>query len=64
MVYRIREGFQVSETRSKVIYESYLDFMEVYKTVFRIIKRNVCNIHGYIWIDENTILCQNVINLK
>ena len=39
MVYRIREGFQVSETRSKVIYESYLDFMEVNKTVFRIIKR-------------------------
>ena len=54
MVYRIREGFQVSETRSKVTYESYLDFMEVYKTVFRIIKLlmrktyNVCNINGYI----------------
>ena len=41
MVYRIREGFQVSETRSKVIYDSYLDFMEFYKTVFRIKKRNV-----------------------
>ena len=33
MVYRIREGFQVSETRSKVIYESYLDFMDAYKVV-------------------------------
>ena len=39
MVYRIREGFQVSETRSKVIYESNLEFMEVYKIVSNITKR-------------------------
>ena len=44
MVYRIREGFQVSETGSKVIYESYLDFMEFYKIVSNIIKRWI-NIH-------------------
>ena len=41
MVYRIREGFQVSETRSKVIYESNLEFMEVYKIVSNIIKRSL-----------------------
>ena len=41
MVYRIREGFQVSETRSKVIYESYLEFYGCLQSCFKHNKENV-----------------------